>query len=355
MAPKVKSKTVKGAGGALSASPKKVAVKKESGSKVKEEDQQKLAVLQEARTKAAKSRTVKANAKKADAGAKSLALASVDLDRNYINTWLDDRQFIVPFVANIMRNGLLEKNYIDGIAGSNQVVDVGKRVFAEGATKFKSIKPSVCVDVLAELVGGHAIDWFKGDDKLPLALAVKAVLYLLGVDEGTAIPKGHQQAAFYKPLIWLFWNRVKELGDKLEGVTKETLDARSDWFVLSEDGDKVFCNCKPQVEVQLNGVDMRAFNDWVIVNGHDYANAKLVSDDAGDERSLARPFERHNATPVFNAEFDFPANASIPGLPGPSGAHAKTVSPQQSAVDAVVAKMKGESAPSAPSKLPLPA
>lgn len=348
-------KQAKGAGGAASAGPKKVAVKQEIVKKEKEQDSAKLQAMQAARTKAAQTRAVKSTAKKASAGATSLAQASTNLDRDFVINWLDDRKFMIPFVANLMRNGLLEKNYLASLQdGQIAGVDPGKRVFSEGASKFGSIKGSICVELLSELIGQHVVDWFKGESKLSLEVAVKAVLFMLGVDKGTAIPKGHKLAAFYKPLLWLFKRRVEEIGGKLSDVTKGNLDAETDWFVLSEGGDTVICNTKPKTEVKL-AIDMSGYHDWVIVDGHDYTKAQLVSDEAGMDTSLARPFERHNTPPVFNKEFHFPEGASPPDFPKHANESSPAVvDPQQMVIDAALNAAKVESAGASVVGKPIP-
>ena len=72
-------------------------------------------------------------------------------------------------------------------------------------------------------------DCFKrGDGRLPMEVAQKAVRYMLGVTVGSSLPKNHKHAAFSEPLVWLFARRWDSLGKRLQTTGKATIDQDSD-------------------------------------------------------------------------------------------------------------------------------
>ena len=100
--------------------------------------------------------------------------------------------------------------------------------------------------------------------------------------------------------------------NKLALTTKETLEADSDWYVLDESGHKVIANLMPRVEVVFKGIDLAAANDWVIVDGHSYTDATLVSADADVETKICRAFERQHPQHTTTLPFHYNQFSLVP-------------------------------------------
>jgi hypothetical protein len=280
-------------------------------------DQAKLASMRAGREKALKTRIIKSAGKKADAGGSSMAIVTNSLDKKYINDWLDERPFIVSYLASMLRNGLVEKSFNgEGIKTSQSVV--GPRMVPVGSTRFRSIRGTVAVTFLATLFSEDLRGWFKGETKIPLELAQKALFKALGVTESTPLPCGHAHEAFFKPMEWIFKKRLKDIGNQstLDRVTKENIDDECDWFQLSANGEKVMCNIggnNGKVEVRV-AIDMTTATDWAIVEPQNYAVATLVSEELGFEMLLSRTYEKQSGIiPTYNSEFHFAAGDKVPG------------------------------------------
>ena len=192
--------------------------------------------------------------------------------------------------------------------------------FGDGATKWRALRATAAIALLDQLSGVSGIQsWFRGEGRLAASSAVRAVLFLMGVDYSNNIPRGHPYANYFNALVWLCRRRLGELGmNKLEGVTRENLDVRCDWFVLDASMN-VVCHTMPTTTLKLHGIDMTLHDDWCVVEGDNYAEAQLVSELTGVEIRLCRALEKQmDAPPVFATEFHFPEGEHPPGLPCPS-------------------------------------
>jgi hypothetical protein len=327
----------KGSGGVNVPAPKRVGGLKVR-SKAVETDAKKIKIMNEARLKALATRKKKSVCKQASVAGASLAQASSHIERDFITSWLDDRPFIVSFVSGLMRNGLLEQNYLDQSKPPMAMkVDAGIRVFAEGATKWRSVRMSVAAKLLADLLQLPEVpEWFKGDAKLPAELGLKALLFVLGVTESTPIPKGHSFGAYYKPLLWLCKRQLIAIGCKLKSpFTKDKIDHETDYFVLDTTGKHILCQDVKRTEVKF-GFDISKLTDLVITNGSDYEEARLVSEEASLDTLLARAYEKHNAPPTHSLEFHFPKDASPPGIPNENAVGTQSASSSSSVGSGVV-------------------
>ena len=75
---------------------------------------------------------------------------------------------------------------------------------------------------------------------------------------------------------------------------------------------KVISNCgMGPVEMNLKGIDFKDANDWVITDADDYDFAKLISETTGDERGLARMWEKDYVAPKTNVFFDYPDETEL--------------------------------------------
>ena len=146
-------------------------------------------------------------------------------------------------------------------------------------------------------------------------------MFLLGVDEACDIPRGHEHAAFFNPLLQLCKQRLVDIGNKLTHITKDTFDASSDWFVLavSESGEEeVICNNVKRTCVKFGGgFTLQGFTDLMIVEGDDYTKAQLWSEAEGLEMTLARVYEKNDSAPIFATEFHF--SEAVAGASASSG------------------------------------
>lgn len=158
--------------------------------------------LQKARAvglkKAKEAQKTKCLKAKVEKGAGQLAGRVADMDKAYVLEWLDQRRCFYGYLAGLMRGGLLEADYkahMDRINGTGNQVHYGVPCFSDGAQRWKALKTQPAIQLLARLLPNpqHVLSWFRGEDRLPGDVAVKAVLFLLGVTEQTRVPHGHAQ------------------------------------------------------------------------------------------------------------------------------------------------------------------
>ena len=136
---KSKASTAKGAGGTKKEAPKAVAKKTTVFSIQAKTAKQKH--LHVARLKANKARSAKSNERKADEGVQCLGVTNHNMNQSYITTWVDDRPYIVSFLADIMRNGSVEDNYrksLNQVQTASSEPQLSMRCFGMNATKWKS-------------------------------------------------------------------------------------------------------------------------------------------------------------------------------------------------------------------------
>jgi hypothetical protein len=281
--------------------------------------------LAKARAKAQKSRSKKTAVKKASSGLSGLVTSTMDDEKDYITQYVDDNKFMISFIASVMRNGQLKQEYMKSLSGvdeSKAVAFAGVRCFGEGSTKWRQFRASAAPSFLATLLNRPEIaTWFKGDFKLPLSVAVKAIYFLLGVLDIPDAPTGHPLWHFSTPLLWLCGTRIVLLGNKLLDTSKDSLDNDSDFFHLHEtivEGvvvTKVMAHCWPEiVEVVLKGVAFGDSKDWMIVNGQDYLEASLVSVDAGVDSKLVRAYEKQHKPAEYDLAMTFEGK-DVPNFP----------------------------------------
>ena len=128
-----------------------------------------------------------------------------------------------------MRNGQLKHEYINSMSGVDEtkaVAAAGMRCFGEGSTKWRQFRASAAPSFLSLLLDRPEIATsFKGEAKLPLQLAIKAIHFLLGVLDTTDAPTGHPLWHFSGPLLYLCRERIEHLGNQLKDTSKDSLDA----------------------------------------------------------------------------------------------------------------------------------
>ena len=245
--------------------------------------------------------------KKAEATSGSIGVQNLDMKRDFIDEFLDERPHIMNFVGSIMRNGLMEKQYHDSLVTGRDLLNIGRyglSCFTEGAGRWRGLKPSMAVKLLAHVLGKSEVaTWFKGEARLNPSLVVKALCFKLGVSLSTRIPQGHPFALCEVPLSQKVMEVAKQFPVRLQNTTKETLDNDSDYFALDMDGN-VVCNVDGCV-VEMTAVNLAVADDWVIVDGSDYERATLVSASAGFHSALAPAYEKNHAIPSTCTPFDF--------------------------------------------------
>ena len=217
-----------GAGGAPKSSVPKPGVKKSTG--LSAPPREKTAAQLAGIAKAKESRQAKQNEKMATTGLRGLVQSTRDADLVFCQDWLKSKSHMVSFVASVMRNGTLEAEYTrDNHTPEAASDSVGIRVFSDSSTKWRGVRLAACPLLLSLLLDRPEVkSWFVGDEKLPLAVAAKAVKFLVGVDDSCDTPSGHKFAGFLNPLVALLKSVVNEIGNKLESTTEDTLDCDSD-------------------------------------------------------------------------------------------------------------------------------
>ena len=275
------------------------------------------------RQKALATRKAKSDAKKGKVGFGALAATTTRGDRDFIDEWLDKRPFIVAFLTSLMRQGSLEKHYNESITGqmtADSTSLLGIRCFAEGATKWRALKVAAAVQLLAVILGDKVFSWFRGDDRLPGAVAQKAVRFDLGVEETTDLPQGIDSPHHMAPMKLLVIRRLTELGgSKLLRVTnKSELETACDWFSIDENNDRVWLHgtTKEDCTVKAN---WKEASDWCLKDPHLYNACKLISEELGIEMNVARSYEKTSEPPAHADAFDYPSCFTHPGMKPSSG------------------------------------
>ena len=204
---------------------------------------------------------------------------------------------------------------MNGPSGGD-LVKCGARVFSDSTTKWPGLRLSSAPRLLASTLEKPSMeDWWKGNDKLPLGVAAKAVNSLMGVEDGTDAPTGHPRAAFEWPLVHLCKARLLQIGNKLAATTKETIDIDSDWLSPKADMSAVAAHLPTRVGVEFRGIKFGEAKDWVVVDGDSYSQATLVSVDADIDTRITRAFECLNDPPLFDNAFHFDADEEVPDIP----------------------------------------
>ena len=237
------------------------------------------------------------------------------------------------FLAGIIRNGILQKEKDTHDRQRTQqaaLPNVGPRVFSESATKWKALKVDGAKQMLARMLPEvpELLSWFnKGEDRLAGLVAVKAVKFLCGVQDGTLVPHGHEMGAHVEPISELARERMKAIGNKITdmpALTKISLDVSTDWFRLVKDTSPwsvVLNDVKPH-KLDLKCVSMEAHDDWEIWHAGSFAEAILWTPKGRFGTSALCTMLPEKAIPVFDEAFHYAEKAG--GAPGsiPSGAAA---------------------------------
>ena len=171
------------------------------------------------------------------------------------------------------------------------------------------------------------LSWFKGEDRLEGLVAVKAVKFLCGVQDGTLVPHGHEMGAHVEPISQLARERMTAIGNKITdmaALTKISLDVSTDWFRLVKDTSPwsvVLNDVKPH-KLDLKCVSMEAHDDWEIWHAGSFAEAILWTPKGRFGTSALCTMLPEEAIPVFDEAFHYAEKAG--GAPGsiPSGAAA---------------------------------
>ena len=275
-----------------------------------------------AQTKALETRAKSARAKGAKKAASAMSSHALGLDRASVEKWMDDNKHMITHLASMCRNGLIQQDYHNSrgcLVPAVLSARLGKRIFTDGGKTWKALKPKVgAVDLLATVLGKDVADWLTGENPLSHSVAVKAVLFMIGVIRPTPLPTGHDHGDFFGPVAWLVEKRLRNIGNKIHGsVTKEQLDMATDWWVLKTGGDdgenQVIMNTAEPRTVDVAVVWSRA-TDWIIIDGDDFLGARLFSATARVDCTLSTVLNDEER-PMFNSAFNFPADEFPPGMP----------------------------------------
>lgn len=304
----LKKSVVKGGDGKVSNKRLAVGGSQATPTKARPLDKEAQAHIAAGREKAAEKRRKVTNEKKATSGMTSLGSVMQEREMSFINKWLSERPYMVSHCSGLMRNGLMEQSYQEQQVQSAPTSQLGKKLVGDiaGTAKWRHLSATTCIFLLQNILppGLGLADWFRGEDKLPVAMAAKALAFALGVTANTALPQGHKHCQYAVPLIWLAKQRWDQLGQRLSTTSKQTLDADSDYFVIGR-GNQVVLNVnkKPALSFKF---DLNIAKDWVITDPENYLLARLVSEDTAMDTLLARVWEKENDPPTYDSEFHFP-------------------------------------------------
>lgn len=258
--------------------------------------------------RAVAARQHKSNNKKVTTGFEALGDVCQNDDLEELNAFYrrEENRALLGYNLSLIRNGHLHRSFYARKTSNATAASLGTRIFADGQDKFRHISGTQAVEFLANLLSRDEIrSWFRGEEKLELAVAQKMLRFGLGVSESTTAPQNHEHWQYEAPLLWIFKSQWAANGNRLQGVTKETADSSSDYFCLSEAGTEVLApfSANKVVEVPLK---MEEAQDWCIVNGWAFDKATLVSESQGVEMGLARAWLKKQEAPNFDTFFDFP-------------------------------------------------
>lgn len=161
--------------------------------------------ISEGRAKAAEKRRKASDQTTASKGMTSLGSVMTTKDMEFVTEWLTSRPHLITHVSSLMRNDLLEQSYDDQFSKSVPASSLGKKLIGDvsGTPKFRHLPATAALFLLSNILPAHlkVADWFRGDKKLPIALATKALLFCLGVTANTPMPQGHKHCKYAVPLL----------------------------------------------------------------------------------------------------------------------------------------------------------
>ena len=111
---------------------------------------------------------------------------------------------------------------------------------------------------------------------------------------------------------------MEELGTRLDGTTKETLDVDSDYFKLVQKNDeqvKIIANTFGKPEVTFKAIKLEIGNDWCVSDADNYAEAHLVSVDQEVDTTIVRAFEKQHGLAMYCNPIHFDPAQMVPGFP----------------------------------------
>jgi hypothetical protein len=274
------------------------------------------------RTKMKEKAVAKRKAKEVNTGMSSLTDVNTQMELEYLHQTFASDHELRAYVCSLVRHGLLKEGLenqkvVDADSKKIDLKKLGKTLVGGRADKFRAIGPTAASNLLQECVGDdipNIAQWFVGDDRLPGAVAVKALFFALGVTGATPLPTDHPHSRHEGPLKKIAKARYDALDFRLQGVTKARIDEMSNYFTMKvEDNErKVYCTLRPMDPLQIM-FDLNASADWEIQNAWSYSEATLRSQLEGTETLLFRSFEKANPAVAFDDEFAF---SDFPHLSG---------------------------------------
>ena len=209
-----------------------------------------------------KKRFDKKVAKDVETGMDSMVEHNANLDLEFLQkTWLENPA-LRSYTCGLVRNGLLQKgleaNLRQGaLTATIDLTALGKAIVGSRGDRFRSVGSNAAIKAVDTMLDSPELNiasWFVGDGKLPADLSTKALKFGLGVTDSTPLPSDFEHWRFEGPFNMLAKHHYEKLGRRLQGVTKETLDRRTNYFNLDEDGAKkiiVVCPLFPNEKINL--------------------------------------------------------------------------------------------------------
>ena len=275
MAPKAARKSViKGAGGVRAkAKPSRASGATQALEKSRV-TQQTSDAMKQVRAKIAAKRKEQSEDKVVQKGFGRLGGVCLSRDMKFIEQWFEQgRMHIVPYVCSLMRNGLLESSYNEQHqVKSSAPLTLGKRLLTDNypnGPRWRNLSASKCVGLVAAILHDpEIVTWFRGDAKLDINIAHKALMMMLATTSAGPMPRNHQYSDFEYPLLWVCRRQWEAVGKRLQNISRDEFDKKSDYFTLADDMDKVCCNANGS-ELKLP-VALTIATDWVIEDAHSF-------------------------------------------------------------------------------------
>lgn len=188
-------------------------------------------------------------------GMDNLLEGSMQKDRQYIISCLDDRPQLLPLVASMLRDG-----DIDRALQRRKLADLVAVLGNKLGSKVKKHRnlPSRFVDkalnalVGTALFGDEAAEQPAPPGGMPSAARrLEVLLFGLGTTADTPLPKGHAHSEYEGPLLKVMDRRHSDMGNRLKGVTLAQFAAIGYWSWSSSDPTNVKSQVRAGVVVKL--------------------------------------------------------------------------------------------------------
>ena len=205
--------------------------------------------------------------------------------RTYINNMLggDVNDDLASLVAEMLRDGdlqlALERKKTASVTKLlGRMIPMNKK----GSTRWKMLGRRFDRTIVDNMAGAPL---FTSDDASLKFANAKRYSHIVGMAlnqaEGTEVPHSHDCARFEQPLVCVCMVRYKDCGERLKGITKESLLTLA-YFYYAPGTNKMvtapwFLTVDQFIELPITNQELITFDDFVLENTHSIKQARVHS------------------------------------------------------------------------------